>query len=101
MEWFWKYKPNGIAVLSTPDVGRTFLRCKACGRVVMHYWVCKAVGETGRTGCPCGGIHVGPVRIAEWRAAWYVLSRLVWRKWILHKPYWDPRMPERRVTLDA
>ncbi len=101
MEWFWKYRPDGIAVFSTSEVGRTFLRCSACGRVVMHYWVCKAVGETGRTGCPCGGIHVRSTRIPEWRAAYYVLSRLVWRKWLLRKPYWDPRMPERTVTLDA
>lgn len=101
MDWIWKYRPDGIAVFSTPDVSRTFLRCRSCGRVVMHYWVSKRVGDTGRTGCPCGGIHVGPARIPEWQAAWYVLSRLVWRKWLLKKPFWDPRMPERSRTLDA
>ncbi len=88
-------------VFTTPGVARTFLRCGTCGRVVMHYWVCKGVGQPGRTGCPGGGVHVRCARIPEWKAAYYVLSRLVWRKWLLGRTYWDPRMPERRVTLDA
>ena len=102
MDWVWKYRPDGVALFSTPEVSRVFLRCKSCQRVVMHYWVCKPVGDTsGRVGCPCGGIHMAPSRIPEWKAAWFVLSRLVWRKWVLKKTYWDPRMPERKVTLDA
>jgi hypothetical protein len=53
MEWIWKYRPDGQAVFSTPEVGRTFLRCDACGRVVLHYWVCKAVGAPGARAAGC------------------------------------------------
>jgi len=98
---FWTWLTDSHTVFTTPEVDRRFLRCDSCGRTVMHYWVCKPVGEPGRAGCPCGGIHVRTAHIPEWKAAWFVLSRLVVRKWLLGKPYWDPRMPERRRTPDA
>lgn len=98
---FWTWVTDDHAVFTTPEVARTFLRCGSCTRVVMHYWVCRGVGEPGRTGCPCGGVHVRPTRIPEWKAAYYVLSRYLVRKLLLKRTYWDPRMPERRVTLDA
>ena len=98
---FWTWLSDDHAVFTSPGVSRTFLRCSSCHRIVMHYWVCKGVGQTGRTGCPCGGVHVCSTRIPEWQAAWFVLSRFVVRKCLLKRPYWDPRMPERQVTLDA
>jgi len=98
---FWTWLTDDHAVFTTATVERHFLRCGTCGRVVPHYWVCKPVGDTGRVGCTCGGIHVRQARIPEWRAAYYVLSRYVVRKLILGKVYWDPRMPTRLVTPDA
>ena len=100
-EWLTDTRSNRFVVFTTPGVARTFLRCTSCSRIVMHYWVCKGLSDPGRNGCPCGGVHVRSTRIPEWRAAYYVLSRLVWRKWLLKRTYWDPRMPERQVTLDA
>lgn len=88
-------------VLTTPEVARYFLRCDSCGRVFMHYWACKPANEPGRVGCPCGGLQVRQAVLPEWQAAYYVLTRYVWRKLILGRTYWDPRMAERRVPLDA
>lgn len=91
----------GVAVWSSPDVARTFLRCDGCGRIFMHYWACKLAHEPGQVGCRCGGKQARDTQLPEWQAAYYVLSRYVWRKLILRRTYWDPRLPTRKVALDA
>lgn len=80
---------------TTPGVTRAFMRCKSCHAVYRHYWGCIPPGEKGQIGCKCGGTLAGFARLPEWQAAWWVISCYVWRKLILKKTFWDPRMPIR------
>lgn len=78
----------------TPETGRVFVSCRDCRRLVPHYYL--ADQRRAKLGCPrCGGLYFRPVQISEWRAAWFVLSRLVWRKVVTRQRQWDPRMPMR------
>lgn len=80
-----------VAVFATPEVGRIFLACDACQRVVPHY---RAYGPPATARCRCGGTLYRPVRIPEWQAAWRVLVvGWLWRKTICRRTLWDPRMP--------
>lgn len=97
----WTWLTDDHVVGTTPGVARYFSRCDACKRVFMNYWAIKPHNEPGRVGCPCGGVKVRIVHIPEWQAAYYVVTRYLWRKLILRRRYWDPRIAERRVPLDA
>lgn len=97
----WTWISDDHVVFATPEVARTFLRCDSCGRVFMHYWACKPASEPGQVGCPCGSRQARTTRVPEWQAAWLVLSRYVWRKLVLKRTYWDPRMPIRKAAPDA
>jgi len=88
---------NEIAFGTTPAVGRVFVVCEKCRRVV-PLWRCvtKKRSANQRTGCRCGCPNVQPSIIPEWKAAYWVLVRgLLWRKWILRKAEWEPRLPAR------
>lgn len=71
----------------TPGVGRVFVRCTQCQRVVPYY---KLTGRIVRYGCACGNKHFRPVNIPEWQA-------VVWLAWAWLRRKGDPRMPMRTV----
>ena len=84
---------------ASADVGRVFMRCHGCRRLV-PYWHCVATKAQrsrgdGR-GCKCGSPYVKTATISELRAAWWVLVRgWLWRGLIRRRENWDPRMPTR------
>lgn len=100
MTRLWHWLTDTHVVFTSPEVQRVFLRCDSCRRVFCHYWGFKEAHEGGRMGCPCGGIKARPCQIPEWQAAYYVLSRLLVRKLLLRKRYWDPRFPLRMSHAD-
>lgn len=71
----------------TPGVGRVFVRCTSCQRVVPYY---RLSGRIVSYGCRCGNKYFRPVNIPEWQAALW----LAWG-WVTGKG--DPRVPERKV----
>lgn len=86
----------GPVMFVSPGIERYFARCTNCGRVFMHYWGCVTAAdrENGRqVGCKCGGMKMRIMRLPVAQQAWFLLTRLVWRKWIRRERYWDPRMP--------
>jgi hypothetical protein len=85
-------------VFTTPGVARIFLGCRRCGRVVPQYRSYGNLNEPGIGLCRCGCNEFQPRRISEWRAACWVLYGLVWRKWVLKREMWDPRIAQRVVT---
>jgi hypothetical protein len=88
--------PSHVAFATGGDVQRIFIACTHCGRVQPHYRAYPPPGspETGK--CKCGWIEFRPVKLAEWRAAWWVLVvGWCWRKTIKQETQWDPRMPWR------
>ncbi len=97
----WQFLTDDHVVGTTPEVHRHFLRCENCGRVFMHFWGCKEAHERGRLGCPCGGIKARIAAIPEWLAAYYVITRYLWRKVLLRKRYWDPRFPSRVTHAES
>lgn len=97
----WTFLTDDRVVGATPDVARYFLRCETCGRVFMHFWGCKAVGEKGRTGCRCGCMRARIAAIPEWQAALLLGVCYVWRRVIQKRQHWDPRMPVRRVHVES
>ena len=81
---------------TTPDVGRIFLGCYSCMKVKPHYHVYAARASEGNPLCACGENKFRMIHIPEWRAAWWVVVvGWLWRKTILRKALWDPRMPVR------
>lgn len=84
------------AVFATDDVGRIFIGCRDCQRVMPHY---RAYGplEDPKSGiCKCGSVLFRPIVIAGWKAAlWVFVVGWFWRKTIRKKELWDPRMPIR------
>jgi len=82
------------AVLAEDGIGRIFIACKECQRVMPHY---RAYGpkEDPTSGmCKCGGVLFRPTVLPEWKAAWWVLVRgWLIRKKLQKKELWDPRMP--------
>lgn len=87
-----------VVAFSSPGVGRIFIACDRCRRVMPHYRVYGEVVKTPADGlCKCGGAQFTPIQIAGWKAvAWVLLVGLVWRKWIRNEREWDPRMPIRQ-----
>lgn len=94
-----------VAVFSTPEVGRIFIACRMCGRIMPHYVAYPPVGTRGKIGCKCGHREYSPVTLPEWKAAWWVLVvGWLWRKTIrrMHdQKHWDPRLPIRQTRLGA
>ena len=90
------WRPDVVA-FSTPGIGKIFLGCRLCRRVVPQYRCYGNLHEPGIGLCRCGSNEFSPMPIAEWYAAWLVLSRLVWRKWILKRAMWDPRISQRII----
>lgn len=85
-----------VAFVSDDGVQRIFIACNFCRRIMPHYYVYGKL--TKNASCKCGGNQFRPVRIPEWKAAWWVLVvGWLWRKTILRKPEWDPRMPMRTL----
>jgi len=83
------------AVFTTPGVDRVFIACLSCGRVRPHYRAYAFRPKTrDEAFCKCGGQHFRPVRLPEWKAAWWVLVvGWLWRKTLRREAQWDPRMP--------
>ena len=82
---------------ATQHVGRIFLTCKECRRVVPRWRVIRAKVGRGKIGCKCGCLYSQPRNIPEWQAAWWYLirGRLV-RGLILRRDDWEPRIPWRQ-----
>lgn len=79
------------------EVGRIFVRCKECRRVVPSWNLMRLKGDTDRVGCKCGSLEVKPRNIGKplgmW---WYFVRGLLVRKLILRKGNYDPRIPHRQ-----
>ena len=97
----WTWLTYDHVVGTSPEVHRHFLRCENCGRTFRHYWGCREPDETGRIGCPCGGMKARIVALPEWKAAYFVIGCYVWRKLIRGRRYWDPRFPTRDTHVEA
>lgn len=82
-------------MFTTPTIGRIFIGCKDCLRVMPHYRIYGRRPTSPRDGqCRCGGTQFRPVRLPEWKAAfWVVVVGWLWRKTINKQQEWDPRMP--------
>jgi hypothetical protein len=86
-----------VAFVTDPNVRRMFIACEHCRRVMPHYHVYGRLSE--KSTCRCGCNSFRPVRIPEWRAAWWVLVvGWLWRKTIRRHAEWDPRMPMRTIA---
>lgn len=96
-EWLARVMDPTAVAFTTPDVGRIFLACERCGRVVPHYKVYAARTATSWRSCPCGHGVYRYRHLPEWQAAWWVLSRYVWRRLVCRQASWDPRVPVRGV----
>jgi hypothetical protein len=83
---------------ATPEIGRFFLGCRRCARVVPQYRCYGSQDEAGVGLCRCGNNTFSPMVIPEWRAALWLLGCYVWRKQILKKDMWDPRIAVRKLS---
>lgn len=97
----WAWLTDDHVVGASPDVARHFMRCDSCGRLFYHFWGCKEPGEGGRVGCACGSISARLTRIPEWRAAFELARCFVWRRLVLRRQRWDPRMPSRLRHVES
>ena len=81
-------------------VGRIFVRCHDCKRVVPAWRLLKTKPSDGATGCDCGSMHVAPFVAPFLTAAWWLFVRgILIRKWMLRlSDNWDPRIPHRRIA---
>lgn len=98
LQRFWTWLTDEHVIFSDPHVHRYFARCCGCGRVYCHYWGCVTAADRAkgrRVGCPCGSLKMRIARVPVLAQAWFVLSRLVWRKWIRREVYWDPRIASK------
>lgn len=82
---------------TTPEVGRVFITCQGCARVMPHYRVYgRKVTKPTDGVCACGGSFFRPTRLPEWKAMlWVLVVGWIWRKTIRREVEWDPRMPLR------
>ena len=78
----------------TPGVGRVFLRCKDCRRLIPHY---RVSGKTAASNlaCRCGCPYMRPAHINDVLALAWVIYAFVWRRLIRRLDDWEPRMPFR------
>ena len=75
-----------------------FLACMECKRVKPHYHLYAPRWEQAKPLCRCGYNTFRPKRIPEWQAMVRVLViGWLWRKTILKKDAWDPRLPIREL----
>lgn len=88
---------------TSPGMGRIFIACDRCHRIMPHYRVYGRVVKRPTDGlCKCGGALFRPRRINEVAAAWWVLVvGWLWRKTIRKEEEWDPRMPIRMDHVRA
>ena len=94
------WRPESVA-FATSDVGRFFLGCRRCSRVVPHYRCYGSQREPGIGTCRCGNNEFSPMRIPEWKAAIWVLAvGWFWRKTIRRLDMWDPRTPMRIIPRE-
>lgn len=81
---------------TTDEVGRLFIRCFSCRRIVPA-WRVISEKPGGVPGCWCGSKDVRPDTIPTSAAVYWLLFRgLVIRKWILRTKNWDARIPWRQ-----
>lgn len=92
----------GKVAFTEPGIGRVFLGCASCGRVMPHYKVYGRVVEHIRDGmCVCGGGMFKVTRLPDWKAMWWVLVvGWFWRKTVKKEVEWDPRMPIRNAIYE-
>jgi hypothetical protein len=74
-----------------PHVGRVFVCCRECQRVVPYYQLYGKNAEIARLGCQCGSTLFRPVTIPEWKA-------FLWLAWAWVQGKGDPRMPVHQVA---
>lgn len=97
-----KERMGQVVAFTTPDVGRIFIACDRCHRVMPHYRVYGKKSKPTDGQCRCGGLQFRPRRLPEWQAAWWVLVvGWLWRKTLRKYPEWDPRMPIRMEHADV
>lgn len=90
------------AAFTTPDVGRIFIACDHCARVMPHYKVYGRMSKPTDGMCRCGSRTYRPTRVPEWRAMlWVLVVGWFWRKTIQQETEWDPRMPIRTAEVNA
>lgn len=89
------------AVFATADMGRIFIACQECRKVMPHYRIYgRRVTKATDGRCQCGSTTFKPIRLPEWKAAlWVVGVGWLWRKTIRKEREWDPRMPIRAAEL--
>jgi hypothetical protein len=90
------WRPEAVA-FATPEVGRFFLGCRRCARVVPQYRCYGSQDEPGVGRCRCGNNTFSPMTIPEWRAALWVVWCYVWRKKIRGYEMWDARIALRNM----
>lgn len=82
---------------ATADVGRVFMVCYSCRRVVPAWrLIISKPRPNQRRGCVCGSGDVKSETIPEWRAGYWLLVRgFLIRRLIGRNAEWDPRLPLR------
>lgn len=89
---------SGRRVLfSAPGVGRQFMLCHSCHRVVPMWKLSgRRKSRRQRFGCKCGAQDVVSRTVNGVIAAWWVFVRgLLIRRLICQREDWDPRCPIR------
>ena len=82
------------ALGASPEVGRVFLCCRECRRVV-PMWRLVGTRPASAKGCRCGFQEMRPTHVSEITAWAFLIYGFVWRRLIRRLKDWDPRMPLR------
>ncbi len=91
---------NKYAVGASAEVGRVFMICAQCRRVVPAWQLVSAKVKPGdKIGCKCGTQNVRPAIISEWRAAYWVITSFLVRRVIRRERDYDPRLPWRQQRI--
>ena len=86
---------NEIILGSTPGVGRLFMACDMCGRIV-PLWRLVATADrkkSYRMGCKCGSGQMRFTWVPFWKGLSILTGAYLWRRVILRYKNWDPRIP--------
>jgi len=85
---------------ASPDVGRVFMVCYECRRVVPAWRLVMSEAKPGTPiGCRCGSAHVKTATINALASGWWFFVRgLAWRKLVRRLKEWDPRVPVRKPS---